>query len=104
MLSSFGEKALICRNLADQSRQREAGIPTSCWKLITVPISTDLTVVHKHPPPKEPGFQRAHLSFKTSDGSHMILAEPVKVFQPNCLKYAFELNYPSEGNFCLLYL
>ena len=45
MLRTFGEKALSCRNLADLTHQREAGIPTGWWKLIGVPVSPDIMVV-----------------------------------------------------------
>ena len=49
MPSSFGERALCCRNLVDKGHLREAGIPTSWWKLISVPISPDLLVAHTLP-------------------------------------------------------
>ena len=52
--SSFGERALPCRNLGDQSHQREAGIHRSWWKPHSVPVSPDLMAVCTHfPPPEE---------------------------------------------------
>ena len=63
MLSSFGERASSCRNLADQSRQREAEIPTSWWKLISVPVSPDLMVAHILPSSRGMGLERAQNLF-----------------------------------------
>ena len=37
-----------------------------------------------------------HAFCKTSVSSHMILTEPVKAFQPHCLKHAFALYSYSE--------
>ena len=55
MLSTFGERG---RNLADQSHQREAGIPTSWWKLISVVVSPDLMRVHTHPNTRRTGLKK----------------------------------------------
>ena len=55
-LSSFGERALTCRNLADLTPHREAGI-TSWWKLLRVPVSPDFTVVHTHPSSRRTGLR-----------------------------------------------
>ena len=68
MLSSFGEGDLSCRNLADQSHQRDIGIPTSWGKLISVSISPDLMVVHTLPSSWEIGIKHSSLFFfcKTS--------------------------------------
>ena len=49
MVSIFCETMSTWRNLADQTQQREVGINSSWWKLLSVFISPDLVVIHAFP-------------------------------------------------------
>ena len=94
----YGEKAFTCRNLAEQSHHREARIPTSWWKLITVPVSPDLKVVHTYPSSRKTGLKRAQY-FARSVFNHTWIWQNLKAFLPYYLKHIFELYSPSEADF-----
>ena len=57
--SSCGERVLSCRNLADESHQTEAGIPTSWWKLLVFPSVLTLWLSPHFPPPRDSVLNRA---------------------------------------------
>ena len=100
MPNSCGERVLSCRNLADQSRWREAGMAKSWRKLISVPVSPDLVRVHTHPHTRRTGLkENAHflqdqcLTSHNSDG-------PVQCFSDNTIWNMHLFSYSlSEGNF-----
>ena len=58
---SCGERVLSCRNLSDQSHQREAGIPTIWWKLLVFPSVLTSWLYTHIPPPGESVLKRALL-------------------------------------------
>ena len=60
MPNSCGERVLSCRNLADQSHQTEAGIP-SWWKLLVFPSVLISWLSPYIPPPVESVLNRALL-------------------------------------------
>lgn len=94
----YGEKAFTCRNLENQSYQREARIPTSWWKLSYVPISPDFKVVHTHLSSRRTGLKRAPY-FARSVFNLAQIWQNLRVFQSYCLKHIFELYSPSEADF-----
>ena len=99
MLNSFEKKALSCRNLVDQSHQGETGMATTWWKLISVPVSPDLVVVHTHHSPRWMGVKESSPFQQVQCLFSLVSDRTLKGFQPHCPKCAFELYSPSEGDF-----